>query len=183
MGIMTRFLRLCRADIHGVMDQIEDKTLVLGQCLREMEDDIAKDKARLGKLNAKRGAAKISADEHTRHLEKIEQDITQAIKKQKDDIARFLIKKLKTVEGIKESLQNQITNHDRDMDRLKLGLEEKRLVYDKLKIQADTFISAKKNQELYEQPGFSMPGCESSEEEIAWELEKRKESLKGGDLV
>ena len=37
MGIMSRMLRLWKADLHGVMDQLEDKALVLKQYLREME--------------------------------------------------------------------------------------------------------------------------------------------------
>jgi len=183
MSIMTRFLRLCKADIHGVMDAIEDKALVLSQCLREMEDDILRDQAKMNKLSAKRSAASISTDEHARHIEKIELDINQAIKKKKDDIARFLIKKLKTLENINENLKRQMDNYDRELDRLKLGIEEKRLVYDKLKIQADTFISAKKNQDLFAQSDFSAPGSQPDKEEIAWELEKRKQALKGGDLA
>ena len=31
MGIMTRIMRLCKADLHGVMDQLEDKELLLKQ--------------------------------------------------------------------------------------------------------------------------------------------------------
>ena len=40
MGIMTRMLRLCKADVHGVMDQLEDKGLLLKQYLREMETSL-----------------------------------------------------------------------------------------------------------------------------------------------
>ena len=34
MGIMTRFMRLCKADMHGVIDRLEDKGLLLKQYLR-----------------------------------------------------------------------------------------------------------------------------------------------------
>ena len=43
MGIMTRFIQLCRADIHGVMDQIEDKGLLMDKekfRKRCLEDDL-----------------------------------------------------------------------------------------------------------------------------------------------
>ena len=33
MSIMTRFVRIFKADIHGVMDQLEDKGLLLKQYL------------------------------------------------------------------------------------------------------------------------------------------------------
>jgi len=37
MGIFTRIIRLCKADMHGVMDQMEDQGLLLKQHLRDME--------------------------------------------------------------------------------------------------------------------------------------------------
>ena len=38
MGLFSRITRLCRSDLHGVMDQLEDKNLLLKQYLREMEE-------------------------------------------------------------------------------------------------------------------------------------------------
>ena len=37
MGLFTRMVRLCKADMHGVMDQMEDRGLLLKQHLRDME--------------------------------------------------------------------------------------------------------------------------------------------------
>ena len=38
MSILTRMIRLCKADIHGVMDEMENKELMLKQHLRDMEE-------------------------------------------------------------------------------------------------------------------------------------------------
>ena len=50
MGIMTRIMRVWRADLHGVMDQLEDKGLLLKQYLREMEDSLQQKTARCEQL-------------------------------------------------------------------------------------------------------------------------------------
>ena len=51
MGVMTRIFRLFKADLHGVMDQVEDKTLLLKQCVREMEGSLQEKRQRLDGLN------------------------------------------------------------------------------------------------------------------------------------
>ena len=47
MSIATRFVRLWKADLHGVMESIEDKGLLLKQCLREMQDEVENREAAL----------------------------------------------------------------------------------------------------------------------------------------
>jgi len=40
MAILTRIIQLFKADIHGVMDQLEDQGLLLKQHLRDMEESL-----------------------------------------------------------------------------------------------------------------------------------------------
>jgi phage shock protein A len=47
MGILTRIVRICKADIHGVMDHIEDQGLLLKQHLRDMEKALSEKEAGL----------------------------------------------------------------------------------------------------------------------------------------
>ncbi|SHK81622.1 phage shock protein A (PspA) family protein [Desulfatibacillum alkenivorans DSM 16219] len=178
MGIMTRLTRLCKADIHGVMDQIEDKGLVLAQCLREMEDAMSRERIRLSRLSARRDNLKANLKAQEELAEKVDQDLCEAVKKEKDDIAKFLIRKHKTVTGVVQKLDLQIQELNRDISRLQQDLEEKALVHERLKVQADAFMAAKKNQEYCDIQGASFAGQDLSDEEIQWELEKRKEALR-----
>ena len=50
MAIITRMIRLFKADIHGVMDQIEDQGLLLKQHLRDMEATLVQKEAGLKKM-------------------------------------------------------------------------------------------------------------------------------------
>ena len=87
MGIMTRFVRLCKADVHGVMDQLEDKGLLLKQYLRDMEEELSQKEARLRKLVVSRDKLQQDYDKYSEECEKLDQDIESALKKDKDDIA------------------------------------------------------------------------------------------------
>ncbi|ACL02030.1 hypothetical protein Dalk_0321 [Desulfatibacillum aliphaticivorans] len=51
-------------------------------------------------------------------------------------------------------------------------------MHERLKVQADAFMAAKKNQEYSGVQGASFAGQDLSDEEIQWELEKRKEALR-----
>ena len=47
MPLIDRVARLFRADLHAVMDRIEEPAVLLRQALREMEEELAQDAARL----------------------------------------------------------------------------------------------------------------------------------------
>ena len=94
MEITTRLVRIFKADIHGVMDQLEDKRLLLKQYLRDMEDALSEKETCLRKVTAARTLAQQESENYGLKMEKLEQDLTVALKKDRDDIARLLIKKI-----------------------------------------------------------------------------------------
>ena len=47
MALINRFSRLFRADLHAVLDRIEEPTILLKQAVREMEDDVNQDERNL----------------------------------------------------------------------------------------------------------------------------------------
>jgi phage shock protein A len=77
------------------MDQLEDRGLVLKQYLRDMEQDLDRKEATLKKIVASRDQAQREHERYTVESEKLEQDLSVAVEKDKDDIARVLIRKLK----------------------------------------------------------------------------------------
>jgi phage shock protein A len=110
MGIMKRFTRICKADINGVMDQIEDKDLILKQCLREMEEAISKKQARANNIRASIEKIVYQKDRFFYDQKKLEKDISSAIEKDKDDMARMLIKKIKTMDQHIDALDQHKTD-------------------------------------------------------------------------
>ena len=52
MTLINRVSRLFRADLHAVLDRVEEPDLLLHQAVREMEDDLAADRRRLAGLAA-----------------------------------------------------------------------------------------------------------------------------------
>jgi hypothetical protein len=79
MGIMSRILRLWKADLHGVMDQIEDKPLLLKQHLREMEEDLRGKEGQLGQLRQMSRQLQREAELRGQEIGQIEADLDQAL--------------------------------------------------------------------------------------------------------
>ena len=183
MAIMTRFMRLCKADIHGVMDHLEDKGLVLKQHLRDMEEEVNRKEARLNKIKASRDRAQREYEKFDRESEKVDQDIAVAIEKNKDDIARVLIKKLKPMAYHREELGRHIETLDREITQFGKSVEEQRLQYEQLNLRCTEYFRALEREQWEKTVSTIVPqniSRELSEEEIELELLQRKESIKGG---
>lgn len=184
MTIMNRFFRLCRADIHGVMDQIEDKELLLKQVMRDMESLIEQKKAGLKKQTLSREQACQTHEHYMVELNQMEEDVTAAISKEKEDIARMLIKKRKRIENHAKAIKRHLDVLNKDIAERRETLNEQQMEYDKLKLKTAGFYCDKPPHDSSMDLGrisgqtFEM---EPTDEEIELELFRRKDALKGGD--
>ncbi len=52
MAILARIIKIFKADIHGVMDRLENRELLLKQHLREMEEILNRKEAKLRQMTA-----------------------------------------------------------------------------------------------------------------------------------
>jgi phage shock protein A len=183
MAILTRIFQQFKADVHGVMDQLEDQGLLLKQHLRDMEEALVQKEAQLNKMGIARDQAQQALQNGEKELDSLESDLEAAIKKDRDDIARLLIKKLKPLTRIQAERRNHIDLLNHEMGQFKENLAQQRMQYEELKQKAAAYFHRTENQSWEEpwsaaQSGFSVH--ELSEEEVELELLQRKEALKGG---
>jgi phage shock protein A len=185
MAILTRILRLFKADIHGVMDQIEDQGLLLKQHVREMEEALVQKEAGLRQMCFVRDRARQVYEKGKSESSSLEQDLESAIRKERDDIARMLIKKLKPLANIQSERCSHIDRLDHEIGQFKEDIEQKRLQYEQLRQQAVNFFHrAEKQNEDRRWPDMhtDMGAHKISDAEIELELLQRKEALKGGAI-
>ena len=179
MGIASRMAKIFKADIHGVMDQFEDQGLLLKQYLRDMAEALNHKDAELARRTARRNQTQKEHDKYYQQFQALDRDLTVAIQKGKDDIARMLIRKTKPLGGFCNVLANQVASLDEELSQYKNQLSEQRLQYDHLKIRSAEYfhraeMRAQENNRREIFPDIA-PG-ELSEEEIELELLKRKEA-------
>lgn len=182
MGIMTRMLRGFKADINGVLDQVEDKRLVLKQLLREMATDLEKTRGKLRRITASGEQARQDHDRHAREIDKLDQDIGVALEKKRDDIAAMLIRRQKNLLYHQDVLRHHINAMDLEISRLQDRIKSRQLDYEKLEIRADGYVKALEQgrwEKTVEGVFPEYPEPLVSDEEIELELMRRKEKVKG----
>ena len=183
MGIITRFTRLCKADIHGVMDQLEDKGLLLRQVLRDMEEELARKESKLKQMKTSRDQAQRESERYTQECATLEKDLEVAIEKDKDTIARSLIKKLKPLTCHRDELKRHVKTLDQEIAQFRECIDEQRLQYEQLQLRSTEYFHKTKREE-WDKAVSTITGHdtsrEPSDEEIELELLQRKEAIKGG---
>ena len=183
MGVFTRIVRICKADIHGVMDQLEDQGLLLKQYLRDMEKALFQKEARLKKMVASRRQTQQELEKYKQEIEKIEQDLTASIEKDRDDIARLLIRKLKPMTSHMDELQRHTEVLDQEIVQLQDGVEKQRLQYEQFQLKSKEFVHKAEQQEWEKRLSSIIPNSitrDLPEEEVELELLQRKEAIRGG---
>ena len=180
MGIASRIVKIFKADIHGVMDQIEDQGLLLKQYLRDMEETLNLKDAKLAKKIALRNQIQKEYDKYDQQYRALDHDLTVAVQKGKDDIARMLIRKTKPLGSLCDELAGQVATLDEEISQFKEHLSEQRLQYEQLKIRSAEYFHRTEMQvrekDMQDIIPSNIPG-ELSEDEIELELLKRKEAL------
>jgi phage shock protein A len=185
MTILTRIFRLFKADIHGVMDQIEDQGLLLKQHLRDMEDSLAHKEARLKQMCFARDQVRQDYEKGIKESNHLEQDLEVAIRKDRDDIARMLIKKIKPLSHIQSERCSHVDRLKHEIGQFKADFEQQRLRYERLRQQAADFFHRTENlrgDQIWSPIQAGSEAYKYSDEEVELELLQRKEALQGGAL-
>jgi len=183
MAIIRRFSRMCRADLNGVLDQLEDKGLLLKQFLRDMEAELARKEARLRQLAAAHDQARTDRDARDRERARLDQDLTVAVEKDRDDIARFLIRRIKQQERVQDQVARRMASLEQESAELGRLVEEQRLRYEQLQLQAREYLRRTENDRKEAVFASAVPDPfpgEPSDEEVELELIRAKERVKGG---
>jgi phage shock protein A len=180
MTVMTRIIRLWKADFNGFMDELEDKALLLKQHLREMEEELEKNKVRFEMQEQEKKQLLQKQNRYSLELQEYEKDLKIAVLKEKDDIARMLIKKMKTIRCIIKNLEQHILQLEQNLQKIQEQLSKQQEQYNQLKVRAKEYLVKEQNNRSGFQNNIStfytsQVEHEPSNEEIELELLKYKE--------
>lgn len=183
MALFKRIIRLFKADLHGIMDQIENQELLLKQHLRDMQASLVQKEATLKQLCRTLDQLRQNYETTEKERERLEVDLTVALKNDRDDIGRMLIKKLNPLSGIQSDRSNHIDRLTREIAQFRKNLEQQRMQYEQLHQKAIEYFlrDEEKRREDYWPPARAgLAVHDLSDEEVEIELLQRKEAVKGG---
>jgi phage shock protein A len=94
LRLFDRIARLVAADAHGVVESLEERSLLLKQYLREAELEVNRKRARLEAVREEEKRLREAAARHDDEIRALDQDVSLALAGGKDDLARFAIRRL-----------------------------------------------------------------------------------------
>lgn len=105
LRLFDRMATLVRADAHGVIEALEERSLLLKQHLREAELELIQKRARLDGLNAEDERLTKALERRTAEVVALDEDVVLALDGGKDELARFAIRRLLPKRREQEALE------------------------------------------------------------------------------
>jgi len=176
MALITRISRLFQADLHAVLDRIEEPDLLLRQAVREMEDDLARDEQGMKVLNHELGQL-VSRETDIGHaLDEIEDELDVCFESGKDDLARALIKRKLEALRFQKFLSRKREVQERTLSGLRTRLQENQASLDSMRQKAELLAEESVADSI--EDNWSSPDIVVREEdvEVAFLREKQKRS-------
>jgi phage shock protein A len=175
MGLLKRLKTIATADLHDVLDRVEDPIVMLKQHLREMEQDIAKGEEALAKQLFFEKKQEAQLNETQALIKKRVGQAEIAVKKGDDETAKQLILDKIELEKKEKIYASQLEALSQQTKKLVQQMEDYKHKYKELKNKQQLLISrahVAKVTESIEQsfatftPGSAVKGFERAEEKI-----------------
>jgi phage shock protein A len=174
MALITRLSRLFQADIHAVLDRIEEPDTLLRQSMREMQEALDVDTRQIKRLQLEQGQLAARQAEVERSLKQIEEELDVCFTSDKEDLARKLIKRKLEAEQFGEFLSRKLRTLEEHLGEITAQVEENRTRLDSLRQQAE-LLTETENDTQSESYNFT-PDFSVHEEdvEVAFLREKQR---------
>jgi len=153
MGLFKRVSDNIRANLNSLLDKAEDPEKMLDQYLRDMEEDIVDAEAAVARQLAVAWKFKAQWDDALAMVEKREAQAIEALKKDREDLARKALEDKKVNMVKAEDYRLQYENCHTMAEQLRSELKEMKHEYEKLRVKRDTLVarvqSAKAQKEIH----------------------------------
>lgn len=124
MTLIARAARLFKADLHAVLDRVEEPDLVLQQAIREMEEDLAQDRRRLETVRTQERQIADRDGEVERSLTGIAEELDVCFAAGKEDLCRALLRRRLEAERLRAGLAHQRAGVQERLERLAKRVDE-----------------------------------------------------------
>jgi phage shock protein A len=174
MALIARISRLFQADIHAVLDKIEEPEQLLKQSIREMEESIANDERQIRSCEYEQQKLINKQDHHTGILTDLENKLSLCFKSNNDDLARSLIKQKLETQQTLLLLAEKLVAYNEKLTRLAKHLTEHGAQLAAMKQKAEVFLGEDRGSSTNREN--SPIAVRDEDVEIAFLCEKQKRS-------
>jgi len=142
MPLIDRITRLFTADVHAVLDRLEEPDALLKQALREMEDEIAACETRIRWLMHERDETNRQSTDVERELDRIAEQLDVCFAAGEEPLARGLLKRRLELERHAKRLRTRADATARALAADEARIAEHRRAFDALRLRAEPLLDA-----------------------------------------
>jgi phage shock protein A len=171
MKFLDRLGTLLKADAHGVLEQLEERTLLAKQHLRDAELELARKRARIESLaeEARRGEEELVRLDA--EMQALDADVTLALGGGKEELARYALRRLLPKRRAAEALRRRRVEIDDEQQRLAARLAEQEAQLEELRRRVRASVAAAQAADAPRALAVELP---AADEEIEIELLRRR---------
>ncbi len=174
MALINRVSRLLRADLHAVLDRIEEPEMLLRQAVREMEEELAQDERRLKLMTHEHAQTGTRMTELQGSLAELAGELDICFAARKEDLARSLIRRRLEAERLQGQLQRRAQRSESEIAGLRTRIEQNRARLEAMRQKAE--LLAEEDRPLRPEGPWGGPDLTVREEdvEVAFLAEKHR---------
>jgi phage shock protein A len=139
MALIHRISRLFKADLHAVLDQIEEPEHVLKQAIRDMQDDLEANERRVRLHEQQQEALAQRANELQGALGETDEQLNLCFEAGNDELARKLVRKKLEGRRVLQRLDRQHAAGEKSLAGQRATLNENRATLEGLRQKAELF--------------------------------------------
>jgi len=176
MKFIDRLTLLVKADAHGVLEQLEERSLLAKQHLREAELELQHKRARLATLDEEEQRLDEDAKRLDEAIQTLDEDTRLALEGEREDLARFAIRKLLPKRSETAALRGRIGEIRAERDRLAPKLAAQEAEFEELGHRVREKLDAEARVTADSEPCSEL---RAADEEVELELLRRMRAAGG----
>lgn len=137
MALITRISRLFRADVHDILDRIEEPQALLRQAIRDMEEELSRDAQRLEALGLERARLEERRADLEESLPKTDTELDLCFAAGEEELARALVQRKLEAERFAKHLARKVDSLQQAITALRRRVDENRARLDAMRQKAE----------------------------------------------
>jgi phage shock protein A len=142
MALITRFTRLFTADLHALLDRLEEPDVVLKQAIREMEEELAGREQRIRRLAVERDHLIRQLTDIDRSLSSIGEQLDVCFVSHEEQLARPLLRRRLELERLANRLTGRRDTNAREAAAERACRDDNQRELDTLRQHAELLLEA-----------------------------------------
>ena len=174
--LVDRIARLLTADAHGVIESLEERSLLLKQCVREAEIELNRKQARLDAVRDEVKRLREALARAAEATQALDDDVALALGGGKDDLARFAARRLLAHRHDVQTLQTRLAEREAEVQALAPRVDAQQAQFETLRVRVRAELARRDDTRDRNTVPCELP---VADEEVDLELLRRRQGHAG----